>query len=201
MCSWPTTPRRRRPNEPLQFAQVSADDYAVEIARYVLAGVLFYRDAASDRARGVDLLRQVRKTWSEHQMHASELPIADTLIAREEARSGDRDRAIPIMRKAVDVMFARGQIAYVLIAVGLLVQGLLDHSADGDVADAESLIDRLAAAPADGSLLRDAWLLRLRALLARARGDDAYRELRDRYREMAASHGYEGHMAWAEAMP
>ena len=44
-------------------------------------------------------------------------------------------------------------------------------------------------------------LLRLRALLARARGDDAaYRDLRDRYRAMAESLGYEGHIAWAEAM-
>ncbi len=42
---------------------------------------------------------------------------------------------------------------------------------------------------------------RLRALLARARGDDvAYRDLVQRYRAMAESLGYEGHIAWAEAM-
>jgi adenylate cyclase len=45
-------------------------------------------------------------------------------------------------------------------------------------------------------------LLRLRALLARAKGDDtAYRDYRDRYRAMAESLGFEGHMKWAEAMP
>jgi adenylate cyclase len=45
------------------------------------------------------------------------------------------------------------------------------------------------------------WLLRLRALLARARGDeDAYRDYRDRYRAMATELGFEGHMKWAEAM-
>jgi hypothetical protein len=39
-------------------------------------------------------------------------------------------------------------------------------------------------------------------LLARARGDDdAYRALVNRYRAMAESLGYEGHMKWAEAMP
>jgi adenylate cyclase len=49
---------------------------------------------------------------------------------------------------------------------------------------------------------RDLLLLRLRALLARTRGDDAgYRDLRDQYREMAAYLGFEGHMKWAEAMP
>jgi hypothetical protein len=41
----------------------------------------------------------------------------------------------------------------------------------------------------------------LRALLARANGDnEAYRELKERYRNMATSLGFEGHMAWAEAM-
>ena len=70
------------------------------------------------------------------------------------------------------------------------------------MAEAEATIARLAAAPADGSVIRDVWLLRLRALLARARGDDdGYRELRDRYREMATSLGFEGHMQWAAAMP
>ena len=29
----------------------------------------------------------------------------------------------------------------------------------------------------------------------------AYRDYRDRYREMATSLGFEGHMQWAEAMP
>jgi hypothetical protein len=61
----------------------------------------------------------------------------------------------------------------------------------------------LAAAPADeGLAIRDIWLLRLRALLARAHGDGAaYANFRDRYRDMAKTLGFEGHIAWAEAMP
>jgi hypothetical protein len=83
-----------------------------------------------------------------------------------------------------------------------LVETLLDRPDDGDVAEAEAAIERLEGAPAeDGLALRDVWLLRLRALLARARGDDvAYREFRDCYRDMASSLGFEGHMEWAEAM-
>jgi hypothetical protein len=50
--------------------------------------------------------------------------------------------------------------------------------------------------------LRDIWLLRLRALLAKAHGDEAsYCDYRDRYRDMARTLGFEGHTAWAEAMP
>ena len=53
----------------------------------------------------------------------------------------------------------------------------------------------------DGSVIPEITQLRLRALLARARGDDvSYRDLASRYRAMAESLGYEGHIAWAEAM-
>jgi hypothetical protein len=69
------------------------------------------------------------------------------------------------------------------------VETLLDSGADDDVGEAEAAIERLAAAPADdGLVVRDIWLLRLRALLARAHGDAAaYAHLRDRNRDMARS--------------
>ena len=108
------------------------------------------------------------------------------------------------MRAAVDQLFREGQLlSWGIPATGVLVETLLDRGAEGDVAEAEAAIERLAAAPAEeGLAMRDIWLLRLRALLARARGDDtAYRDYRDRYRAMATSLGFEGHMAWAEAMP
>ncbi|HXA88473.1 MAG TPA: hypothetical protein VNW96_07860, partial [Mycobacterium sp.] len=74
---------------------------------------------------------------------------------------------------------------------------------DGEVAEAEVAIERLAAAPADeGLVIRDIWLLRLRALGARAHDDAAaYAQFRDHYRDMAGTLGFEGHIAWAEAMP
>jgi hypothetical protein len=79
---------------------------------------------------------------------------------------------------------------------------LLDRGAEGDVAEADAAIERLAAAPTgDDLVIRDIWLLRLRALLSRAHSDDnGYRNYRDRYRAMAESLGFEGHIAWAEAM-
>ena len=67
---------------------------------------------------------------------------------------------------------------------------------------AKEAMAQAAAAPADDRLvIRDIWLLRLRALLARAHGDaGAYTYLWDRYREMAKTPGFEGHIDWAEAM-
>jgi hypothetical protein len=83
------------------------------------------------------------------------------------------------------------------------VETLLDRGAERDLVEAEAAIERLAAAPTDDALLvRDVLLLRLRALLARAHGDAAaYADFWDRYRDMATSLGFEGHMKWAEAMP
>jgi hypothetical protein len=111
--------------------------------------------------------------------------------------------AIPLMRAAVDHQFREGQLPMAGIpATGVLVETLLDRGTDADVAEAEAAIERLAAAPADeGLVIREILLLRLRALLARARGDaEAYADFRDRYRDMAKTLGFEGHIAWAEVM-
>ena len=70
---------------------------------------------------------------------------------------------------------------------------LLDRGTEADVAEAQSAIDRAAKLPPDeGLVLRDITLLRPRALLARARGDDvAYRDYGEiaiaRWRNRSAS--------------
>lgn len=133
-----------------------------------------------------------------------DLPLVDVYLARERARRGDRDDATPLIRADIDHLFRDGQLlAHGIAATGVLVQTLLDRGTESDVVDAEAAIERLAAAPADDGLaVRDIWLLRLRALLARAHSDTAtYAHLRDRYRDTARSFGYEGHIDWAEAMP
>jgi hypothetical protein len=108
------------------------------------------------------------------------------------------------MRAAVDHLFREGQLlGWGIPATGVLVETLLDRGAEGDMAEAEAAIERLAAAPPDEGLpMREFWLLRLQALLERAHGDAAaYAHLRDRYRDRAKTLGFEGHIAWAEAMP
>jgi hypothetical protein len=101
-----------------------------------------------------------------------------------------------------DLFHAEGH-SYGIVLTRFLVETLLDRGTDSDVAEAEAAIERLAAVPADeGLVMRDIWLLRLRALLVQAHGDaTAYADFRDRYRDMAKTLGFEGHIAWAEAMP
>jgi ATP/maltotriose-dependent transcriptional regulator MalT len=122
--------------------------------------------------------------------------------ARETARRGDRDAAIREMRQAVDELRQAGNLFYGLWATGVLVETLLERGTQGDLAEAQEEFDRLANLRADqDSSMLEITLLRLRALLAQARGDDvAYRDLLGRYRAMAESLGFEGHIDWAEAM-
>jgi hypothetical protein len=190
----------REIEDALRIAERSGDDLAVALARVTLGLALVHRQTAAQRDRGQQLLAEI----SEVLHHLCDLPIVEVCLARERARRGDRDGAIPLLRAAVDHVFREGQLlAWGIPATGVLVETLLERGADGDVAEAEAATERLAAAPADeGLVIRDLWLLRMRALLAHAHGDDtAYRDYRDRYRAMAKSLGFEGHMKWAEAMP
>jgi hypothetical protein len=165
---------------------------------------LVHRHTDAERDRGQQLLAEVREVFLRGGHFLCNLPLLDVYVARERARRGDRDEAIPLMRAAVDHLVRNGQLlSWGIPVTGVLVETLLDRGAERDVAEAEAAVERLAAAPADeGLVLRDIWLLRLRALLARAHGDGArYREYRDRYRDMSRTLGFEGHIAWAEAMP
>jgi hypothetical protein len=127
----------------------------------------------------------------------------DVYIARERARRGDMDEWLPLMRSAVDGMFQIGQLGAYIPGAGVLVETLLARGGAADLREAQATIERLVSAPlVEHSALREIWLVRMQTLMAQAHGDDAgYSDYRDRYRAMATSLGFEGHMKWAEAMP
>jgi class 3 adenylate cyclase len=189
--------------EGVQIAEATSNDVALAVAAYGLGVALMSRDAAADRRRGLELLGQYRGMALRRQGGLQLLPVIELWAARERARCGERDAAIAVMRQVVEELHQAGRPFYGVWGTGVLVQTLLERGAEGDLAEAQEAIDRLANLPADdGSAIREITLLRLRALLAKAHGDETvYRDYRDRYRAMAASLGFEGHMAWAEAMP
>jgi hypothetical protein len=191
----------RAGEDALQTAHSASSDRAVGLAAYTLAVGLLNRDAAADRHRGLELMTQARDLWL-RKRGLFLIPVTDLWAARETARRGDRDAAIPVMRQAVDELHQAEHLFYGVWGTGVLVETLLGRGTERDVAEAQIAIDWLANLPAEeGSAMLDITLLRLRALQARARCDDeAYRELVGRYRAMAKSLGFEGHIAWAEAM-
>jgi hypothetical protein len=189
--------------EALEITQRWSEDFSLSYAWWMLGMALLHRESPAERERGLAVLGQVRDMCLEGRFYQFALAGVDMYTARERARCGDRDGAIPLLREALDDLFHAGHLSSCIVATGFLVETLLDHGADGDVAEAEAAIERLVTAPADeGLVMRDIWLLRLQALLAQAQGDiAAYTDFRDRYRDMARTLGFEGHIAWAEAMP
>jgi adenylate cyclase len=188
--------------EAMEMAEHSGDDFVVDGAR-VSRGLVLINQGGSQRAAGFALLAQYREAHLRHGYAKNVARTVDTEIAKEKARTGDIDGAIQLARVVVDYTFDAGDALSLGEATRVLVESLLQRGTSGDLKEAQAAIDRLAAEPTDpGFVLFEVPLLRLRALLARAHGDAAtYAQFRDRYRDMAKTFGFEGHIAWAEAMP
>jgi class 3 adenylate cyclase len=185
----------------VQTAHRASNDRALGLAGYALAIGLLNQDDAADRQRGLELMMQTRDIWLGKRVRFL-IPATDVWAARETARRGDRDAAIPVIRQAVGEMRQAEHLFYGVWGTGILVQTLLERGAQGDLAEAHEAIDWLANMRADqDSPMLEITLLRLQALLARARGEDiVYWDLVSRYRAMAESLGFEGHIACAKAL-
>jgi class 3 adenylate cyclase len=185
----------------LPIAAGSSNDVAVGLIKYTLGLALLSRDAAADRRRGLQLMGQARDIFLRERAPFM-VTVADLWAARERAGRTSDDGAITVMRQAVDELHRAGRLGYGVWGTRVLVETLLERGAEGDLTEAQEAYDRLANLAADkDSAILEITLLRLRALFARACGDHAaYRDLVSRYRAMAQSLGFEGHIAWAEAM-
>ena len=133
----------RASEEAVQTAEGSSNDVALGLAEYTLGVALLSRDAAADRHRGLELMVQVRESGCASVV-SSLVPVTELWAARERARRGDRDAAIAVMRQAVDELHQAGRLVYGVLGTGVLVETLLERGAEGDLAEAQEAIDRLA---------------------------------------------------------
>ena len=191
----------REAAETLAIAEQSGEDVALGLARSNL-GVALVHQGSPSSTQGVELLSQVRDTAMQQRYSMTGVQNIDIVTAKERTMQRDFDRAIQLSRETIDELQDRGGLIWIPLATAVFAEALLQRGGDGDLEQAHTAVDQLAAVPIEpGVVLPDIWLLRLRALLARAHGDVRYREYRDRYRDMAKTLGFEGHIAWAEAMP
>jgi adenylate cyclase len=188
--------------ELLQTAEQSAGNVTLTMARVIRGFVLLYANSPQ-REQGWELVDSVRDLASRGQFTTTAIPIIDIEIAGEKGRTGDLDGAIELCTTVINDMFTTGEMVWHGRAITVLVESLLARRTAADLHAAHAAIERLAAVPVDpGFVAHEVPLLRLRALLARAHGDEAgYRDFRDRYRKMATDLKFEGHIAIAEAMP
>ena len=198
----PTDAVLREAEEALAVAEQSGGNVDVGQGRQYL-GIILVRMGGSSRARGFQLLDQVRTLAVEKRYIDNVASLVDIHVGQEKIRTGDFAGAISLAQPAANELFRTGDRFWDGYATNVLVEALLGRGSPADLQDAKVAVDRLAAAPVDpGFVVHSIWLLRARARIARAHGDDAaYHELRDNYRKMATDLSFEGHMAWAEAMP
>ncbi len=133
----------RASEDAVQTAHRASSDRAMGLAGYTLAVGLLNQDAAADRQRGLELMMQTRDIWLRKRALFL-IPVTDLWAARETARRGDRDAAIPVMRQAVDELRQAGHLFYGVWGTGVLVETLLERGAEGDLAEAQEAFDRLA---------------------------------------------------------
>jgi adenylate cyclase len=189
----------RETAEALQIAEQAGDDFTLGIARLTRCLVLVHHEGL--QREGVDFLSRARDAAVKQGFTMNALALVGPEIAREKARNGDLDGAIELSRSAIADMYDTGTVLSLGVATKVLVETLLDRSADGDLQEAQAAIDRLAALPTEpGFLVHELPLLWLRARMARVHGDDgACRQFMEQYREKAAAADFLPLVAVADA--
>jgi adenylate cyclase len=187
--------------ETLEIAQWSGNNTAVAYALLNRAVTLIHTDSV-ERTAAFDFLARAREMFVDEQLIVTLRRMADFEFARERARSADLGGAIELATTVLAEQFDTGEMVFRGPATAVLVEALLSRGSAADIEDAQRAIDRLAAVPTEqGFVLHELPLLRLRALLARARGDEpSYRQFVARFRARAAETDFEGYLAQAEAM-
>jgi class 3 adenylate cyclase len=187
--------------EALATAQRCSEDFALHMAQ-LARGVALVSARSSDRASGFELLTEARSAAMAERFMLTAVPVIDLETAMERIRREDLDGAIELSRHAIAAQFETGAALYLGAATSVLVESLLRRGRGTDVHEAQAAIDTLAAVPTDpGFVLYELPLLRMRALLAQASGDDGgYRTCADRYFAMAQALEFEGHLMTARAM-
>ncbi|MCV7125841.1 ATP-binding protein [Mycobacterium lacus] len=185
--------------ESLEVARQSGDNVGLAYALLNRAIALLHNDPESG---GLEFLIRAQEMFVHEQLTMTLRRMCDIEFARERARSGDLDGAIDLATTVLAEQFDTGEMVFRGPATTVLVEALLARGSAADVDDAELAVDRLAAVPTEpGFVLHELPVLRLRALLARTRGDEpGYQQFVQRFRARALEAEFEGYLAQAEAM-
>ena len=197
----PDATAMRETAEALRIAESSGEDFVLGMALLSRGLVLVSRDGA-EREAGLALFTRARDAALTERFSLTALTIVEPEFAREKARTGDLDGGIEMVRAVVDGAHESGDMIWRGRAVEVLVELLIRRGSAGDQHEARAAIDRLAAVPTDpGFVLHEFPVLRSRALLARACGDEnSCRNFLEIRRDKAAAAGFDPLIAIADAV-
>jgi adenylate cyclase len=187
--------------EALGIAEQFGDDFTLTNCEFTYGMVLVRRED-TDREHGFELLERARRVALDHRYTIIAAWATDLDIATEKSRTGKYDQAIDQCRDVLEAEIRSGEGINRGWTTTVLVEALLNRGRPGDLEQAQAAVDRLAAMPTEPVFLyHELPLLRLNALIAKARGDDVgFRHFYERYRTRAQDCGFEGHIALARAM-
>jgi adenylate cyclase len=187
--------------ESLEIAQRSGNDTALAYATLNRAITLIHKDS-EDASAGLECLATAREMVAHQQLTVALRRLSDIEVARHRARSGNLGGATDLATTVLGEQFDTGEMLFRGPATTTLVEALLTRGSSADIARAQRAIHALAAVPTEpGFVLHELPLLRLRALIARAHGDEAgYRQLVQRFAAKAHEARFEGCAAQADAM-
>jgi adenylate cyclase len=187
--------------ESLEIAHRSGNNTAVAYAKLNRAITLLHNDFEVE-STGLECLARAREMVVDQQLTVALRRLSDIEVARQRARAGDLGGAIDLATTVLGEQFDTGEMLFRGPATTVLVEALLSRGSAADIRRAQRAIHSLAAVPTEPAfVLHELPLLRLRALVARAHGDEAaYRQLVDRFAAKAHEAGFEGCVAQAEAM-
>jgi adenylate cyclase len=197
----PTADDLTQTAESLEIAQRSGDNTALAYSLVNRATALIHYSSDS-RAEGLEILTRARAMLVDEKLIVALRRMSDIEFARERARSGDLDGAIELTTRILDAQFGAGTMIFRGPATTVFVEALLSRGSAADIEDAERAVQRLASVATEpGFVLHELPVLRLRALLARARGDEpGYQQFLQRFRAQAEEADFEGCLAQADAM-
>ncbi|GAT12428.1 ATP-binding protein [Mycolicibacterium novocastrense] len=178
------------------------DVLALATACSALGLVLTSQPTEAERRRGLEALRESCDLYEGSSIFSPAVG-ARVRIAEIAAASGDLDDAIEDLRSIVNTLVRNEEKLFSVEAFAVLVESLLRRGGPDDIREAAEHIDRFAdMATEPGVVVNEIQLLRMRARLARAQGDDSgFRDLVERYRALAVEFGFRGHIQLADAMP
>ena len=137
---FPTEAILREAEEALTVAEQSGGNVDVGQGRQYL-GIILVRMGENSRARGFQLLDQVRAMAVEKRYTDNVVPLVDIHVAQEKTRVGDVADAISLSRPAVNEFFHTGDRFWEGYATNVLVDALLRRGNPADLHDAKVAVD------------------------------------------------------------
>ena len=137
--------------EALRVAEERGDEFALALAKF-LRGLILAQHDGPQRADGLELLGRSRETALRDRVNQAAWQQLKVERAKEDARTGDLDAAVTLLRAVVEEQFRSDAVMFLGAGVTAFVEALLQRGGEADVSEAAAAIERLGAVSTEPGL-------------------------------------------------